>query len=332
LTNSPPYILTPDILQLVSEISELVGRLSVRSEEMLTPQLRRENHIKTIHSSLAIENNTLSLEQVSAVLDGNRVLGLPREILEVQNAFKAYGSIQQWKPSSIQDLLKAHSLMMKDLIEEPGSFRKSGVGVYKNGKVVHIALPATRVPELMDDLFHWLRYSKENPLITSSVVHYELEFIHPFADGNGRMGRLWQTIVLNKWRSLMLYVPIETVIKSRQTEYYQNLEKADRSGSSTCFIHFMLESIFQALNEMPSTDQVSDQVKTLLQYLRKSEMSVSELMEKLHLSHRSHFRKNHIEPAELAGLIEKTQPKSPNSPTQKYRLTVQGLNVLKRYG
>ncbi|MGR9000006.1 MAG: Fic family protein, partial [Gammaproteobacteria bacterium] len=186
----PPYTITSTILNLVSEISELIGRYTVLAEQNLTPRLRRENRIRTIQASLAIENNTLTLEQVTAVIDGKRVLGLPREIQEVRNAFAAYEGMEHWHPASETDLLSAHGLLMSTLIEQPGIYRSGGVGIFRGQQVVHMAPPAERVPYLMADLLAWLKHTEEHPLIASCLFHYELEFIHPFTDGNGRMGRL----------------------------------------------------------------------------------------------------------------------------------------------
>ena len=182
----PPYTLTPAIVSLVAEISEIIGRYTVLAEQNLTPRLRRENRIRTIHASLAIENNTLTLEQVTAVIEGKRVLGHPREIQEVRNAFAAYEAMENWKITSSDDLLTAHGLLMSGLMDRPGAFRSIGVGIFQGKQLVHMAPPAERVPYLIADLLDWLARTQEHPLIVSCVVHYELEFIHPFADGNGR--------------------------------------------------------------------------------------------------------------------------------------------------
>lgn len=201
-------------------------------------------------SSLAIEGNTLSLDQVSAILDEKRVIGPKREIIEVQNAIRAYESLARLDSCSEKDFLKLHGILMKDLLEQSGKYRSGQVGVLKGAKVSHVAPPAKMVPGLMKQLFDWIRTSDHDALIVSSIAHYEIEFIHPFADGNGRIGRLWQSLVLQKKYPIFEIVPIESVIRKNQKEYYEALEKSDRAGDSTRFLAFMMESIYQALSEV----------------------------------------------------------------------------------
>lgn len=196
----PPYTITPAIVNLVAEIGETIGRYTVLAEQNLTPRLRRENRIRTIQASLAIENNTLTLEQVTAVIEGKRVLGHPREIQEVRNAFATYEAMEGWDASVEKDLLAAHELLMRGLVDETGRYRFGGVGIFREEQLVHMAPPADRVPKLMADLLDWLENTNEHPLVASCIFHYEFEFIHPFADGNGRMGRLWQTLILRDWK------------------------------------------------------------------------------------------------------------------------------------
>ena len=197
------------MLRHVAEIAELMGRFDGGSGGGLAPRLRRENRIRSIQASLAIENNTLSVDQVTAILDGKRVLGLPREIQEVRNAYDAYESLEKWQPDSINDLLQAHALLMGKLADDAGRFRSSGVGIYRGERLVHMAPTADRVEHLVSDLFQWLRETDLHPLIAAAVTHYELEFIHPFSDGNGRIGRLWQTLILARWKPSLAYLPIE---------------------------------------------------------------------------------------------------------------------------
>ncbi|UZE32810.1 Fic family protein [Pseudomonas sp. B21-059] len=325
----PPLTLTPTMLVLVAQISEQVGRLSARHEAVLTPQLRRGNRIRTIQASLAIENNTLSLEQVTAVLEGRRVLGLPREIQEVRNAFAAYEAMPGWRPALREHLLEAHALLMHGLIDDAGQFRRAGVGIYREHKLVHMAPPASRVPTLVDDLLSWLSSTDLHPLLASCVFHYEFEFIHPFADGNGRMGRLWQTLILSLWRPVLAWLPVETVIREQQEAYYAALSTADQRSEATPFVEFMLQALHQALLDCGQsdqvTDQVSDQVARLLHVLGGGvALKAGELMQQLQLAHRPTFRNNYLNPALVAGLIEMTHPDSPRSPAQKYRLTAQG--------
>lgn len=197
----PPYTITPAIVRLVAEISEAVGRLSVFSESTIELRLRRLNRIRTIHGSLAIEGNTLSEEQITAILEGRRVIAQPREIREVRNAIDAYDRFGGWRADVENDLLEAHRILMAGLVDGAGAYRHGGVGVMKGAQVIHMAPPSDRVSTLMLNLFEWLRITDQHPLISSSVFHYEFEFIHPFADGNGRMGRLWQTVILSRWKA-----------------------------------------------------------------------------------------------------------------------------------
>jgi Fic family protein len=331
----PPLTLTTRILALIADISEQIGQLSAMDDHRQTPQLRRGNRIRTIQASLAIENNTLSIEQVTAVLAGQRVLGLPREIQEVRNAFTAYESMPQWQSSSRSDLLRAHELLMRGLIDDCGQLRRAGVGIYRGEKLVHMAPPPSRVGHLMDDLLAWLAASDWHPLITGCVFHYEFEFIHPFADGNGRMGRLWQTLILSQWRPVLAYLPVEAVIREQQDDYYAALSAADQLAESTPFVEFMLQALSLALEEAarsePVTDQVTDQVAKLLRALDGTgQLKVSELMTEVGLAHKATFRANYLKPALVADLIEMTNPESPNSPAQRYRLTELGKQIAAR--
>lgn len=319
----PPFSINDTILQLLADISEMTGRVSVLHKESISPRLRRENRIKTIHASLAIEHNSLSLEQVTAVLNGKRILGAPQEIKEVQNAYEAYERMLTFDPLCIEDLLTAHRWMMKDLVKEYGRFRSGGVGVFEGERLVHAAPPANYVPELIADLFAWYRQSTVHTLIKSCIFHYEFEFIHPFSDGNGRMGRMWHTLLLSQWNALFAWLPMEELIKERQQEYYDALAIADQHADCTNFIVLMLQIIYDALQSLAATDQESDQendqVKALLACLGTETLSAVQLMERLGLSHRPTFRKNYLHPALHSGLIEMTIPDKPNSRNQKYR-------------
>lgn len=320
----PPLTVTPRILALVAEISEQVGLLTAYRDGTLTPQLRRGNRIRTIQASLAIENNTLSVEQVTALLDGKRVLGLPREIQEVRNAFATYDAMPGWRAESQDDLLTAHDMLMHGLIDDAGRYRRGGVGIYRGTRLLHMVPPASRVATLVQDLLHWVANNDWHPLITSCVFHYEFEFIHPFTDGNGRMGRLWQTLLLSQWRPVLAYLPVETVIREQQDAYYAALAAADQAAEATPFVEFMLEALLRALIEAEDsgqvTDQVTDQVASLLNVLPAGvALKSSELMHQLGLSHRATFRKSYLYPALAAGLIEMTDPESPRSPKQQYR-------------
>ena len=246
MSYTPPFTITSEILNLVADISQQVGRLDA-SALNASPQLRKQNRIKTLAGTLAIEGNTLTEEQITAVIEGKPVLGSVRELSEVKGAIAAYDALPTWQPSNLDHLLTAHGLMMSEILTNAGRFRDQGVGIQKGKEVHHVAPPAHRVPGLMADLAHWLRGAKDHPLITSSVFHYEFEFIHPFSDGNGRMGRLWQTLILSQWHPLFLSLPLESVIRDHQQQYYQALEDADQQADSTPFIHFMLSVIAQTL-------------------------------------------------------------------------------------
>lgn len=284
---------------------------------------------------MAIENNTLTLEQVTAVIEGRRVLGHPREIQEVRNAFATYEAMEEWDASSEQDLLTAHGVLMRGLIDEPGCYRSGGVGIFRGEQLVHVAPPAGRVSKLMADLLDWLKNTNEHPLVASGVFHYEFEFIHPFADGNGRMGRLWQTLILRNWRPLLAYLPVETVVHARQEEYYRVLAVADQRADATPFIEFMLSALRDAIGEAVAADQVSDQVTdqvaALIRVIGRNELGSNDLMRALGLSHRPTFRNNYLNPALEDQWIERTQPDSPRSPTQRYRLTDKGQHWLLRH-
>ena len=323
----PPFHLTNKIINLISAISEQIGRITVLSHGNLNPHLRKENRIRTIHSSLAIEQNSLSLEQVTAILNGKRILGNPNEIKEVQNAYQAYEMLLNLNPYSIKDLLYAHKMMMNGLISENGKFRQGGVGIFDGDVLIHMAPPANFVPEQIQNLFDWYKQSDMHPLIKSSIFHYEFEFIHPFADGNGRMGRMWHSMLLGKWNELFYWLPIEELIRSRQKEYYDALGKSDKIADSYIFVELMLEIILTTLKEtsvvgsttQPADNNISDPMQQLLQVLGKQELSAIELMKRLGHSNKSTFRKKYLVPALKRGLIEMTIPDKPSSRKQKYR-------------
>jgi len=244
----PPFDITADILTLSQRISRELGQISGSKKENVPVILRRINSIKTIQASLAIEGNTLGIEQISAILEGKRVVGPKRDIEEAKNALEIYGQLTDFNPLLIEDLLRAHAIMMKELISESGCFRSSGVGVFDGSRVVHMAPPAKMVPELTEKLFAFLKSSEDLPwLIKACVFHYELEFIHPFSDGNGRIGRLWQHLLLLKEDPIFEHVPVETLVRENQKEYYDILGQCDREGDSTRFIVFSLEQILVAL-------------------------------------------------------------------------------------
>lgn len=241
-TYKPPYTITPKMVNLVAEITDAITRLELNEKVVATPLLRRKNRIKTLAGTLEIEGNYLGEEKITAILDGKRVLGSVAEVTEVEGAIRAYKELEHYQPTSEADLLRAHKLLMTGILVEPGKYRRKQVAVG-----THIAPPADRVPTLMSELFYWLQTIEEHPLIKSSIFHYEFEFIHPFADGNGRIGRLWQTVILCGWRELFSLVPTESIIRDHQKDYYKALEHSGKAGTCDCFIEFMLQAIFDAV-------------------------------------------------------------------------------------
>jgi Fic family protein len=246
----PPYDITPKILKLISSISEKIGEVNANYLTKQSPQLRKQNRIKTIHSSLRIEGNTLTEEQITALIENKRVIGPEKDVLEVLNAIKVYEKLDSYKFSSDKSFLKAHLELMNGLIESAGKYRKQGVGIVKGTIVEHVAPPFENVPHLMKDLFEYLKDSDELTLIKSCVFHYEMEFIHPFLDGNGRMGRLWQTLILMAEYPVFEFLPFETLISKTQDEYYKSLALSDKSGKSTYFIEYMLGVIEKSLESL----------------------------------------------------------------------------------
>ena len=251
MTNKqPPFEINERIMADVIEIAELVGRVSVTDKISMNPTLRRTNRIQTIYSSLAIEQNTLDIEQVTAFLSGKRVIAPPKDIAEVQNAYEIYDNMDKLNPYSIDDLLKAHSVMERGLLNEAGEFRSRPVGVADSeGNILHFGTLPQYVPKLVQELLEWTEKSEIHLLIKSCVFHYEFELIHPFADGNGRMGRLWHTLLLSKWNPIFAWLPIESIIHDNQSEYYNAINVSNNNGNSTVFIEFMLSVIKQALQE-----------------------------------------------------------------------------------
>ena len=320
----PPYDITEEMLELTSEIMENLGKLSNVNDLEKLPRLRRVNRIKSIQSSLAIENNTLSLEQVTDVIEGKHVLGPQDDILAVKNAFEVYKILPELDPFSLNDLKRAHGIMMKGLIDGAGALRTKSVGVIsETGKVIHVASPHNMVSVLMAQFFDWLRISKTHMLIRSSVFHYEFEFIHPFADGNGRMGRFWQTALLASWKPIFEWIPIESIIKDNQEEYYRAIGLSTAEGKSNRFILFMLSVIKKAIEDIVNDSRshynhISSQVGALLAVIESYPMTALELMEKLGLKSRVSFRKNYLQPALEAGLIGMTEPDKPTSRNQRY--------------
>lgn len=320
---TPPYDITEEMLKLVSNIMEYIGQLSNVNDLKKFPKLRKVNRIKSIHSSLAIEHNSLSIEQVSDIINGKRVLGAPDEIQEVKNAIDAYKLLDNLNPYKIDDLLKAHKAMTNGLIKESGKFRTGEEGVFSGGKCIHVAPPANNISNLMYDLFNWLNMSKIHPLIKSSIFHYEFEFIHPFRDGNGRIGRFWQTAILSQWKPIFAWIPVENIIIDKQDEYYNAILQSTAKGNSNQFIVFMLNAFKKVIKDLISDSNkhinyIDSRVRKLMSIIKEYPMTATELMKLLNLKSRESFRQNYLIPGIEAGLISMTIPEKPTSRNQMY--------------
>lgn len=324
LDSYPPYRITDEMLALVAAIAQKTQQVADTRLLENKPHLRRNNRIQSIHSSLAIEANSLSLDQVHDVIDGRAVLGPPKEIQEVKNAYDAYEQLPTVNPYNIKDLLRLHGIMTQGLILDTGSFRLGEEGVFSNGKCIFMAPPAKLVPELMQNLFDWLGKARDTiqPLVLSSVFHYEFVFIHPFSDGNGRIARLWQTALLMTWDEIFQYLPIENQIHRFQDEYYQAIGDSHIAGESTAFATFMLKMIDQVLSELMATpdSDPNPYVRRLLDVMEYgTAYTAQELLGLLGLKSRLGLRKNYLNPALEQKLIFMTEPDKPTSKRQRYR-------------
>ena len=278
----PPYEINNKILKLITSISEKIGEVNSAHLHKPSPELRKRNRVKTIKASLEIEGNTLTEDQITAIIENKRVIGPKKDILEVINAIKVYDELPNLNPNSIKSFLKAHKMLMKDLIEQSGKLRTKSVGIFKGDEIAHLAPPAENLDYLMKELFSYLKKSDDPILIKSCVVHYEIEFIHPFMDRNGRMGRLWQTLVLMKSYPVFEYLPFETIIKNRQQQYYDVLEECDKAGKSTKFIEFILnainESLFELLNLQNRLLTAEDRVDYFISIYREESFTRKDYM------------------------------------------------------
>lgn len=278
----PPYEITSSILKLITSISEKIGEVNANLLNRPSPKLRKQNRIKTIHSSLKIEGNTLTEEQITALLENKRVIGPKKDVLEVLNAIKIYENLENFNPSNEKSFLEAHQKLMEGLIENSGKYRTQSVGIVKGSKVEHLAPPFENVPYLMKDLFEYLKKSDEIELIKSCVFHYEMEFIHPFLDGNGRMGRLWQTLILMEKYPIFEFLPFETLISNDQEKYYKALAESDKSGKSTKFIEYMLNVIDISISQLLDFNNRTLNEKDRLEYyisLNKTEFTRKDYMD-----------------------------------------------------
>lgn len=322
----PPFTITNDILAYVSSVSEKIGRIAALSNLETKPHLRKVNRMKSIHSSLKIEANSLALGQVRDVINGKTVLGEKKEIQEVKNAYAAYERLSEIDPYSLQHLKRFHGIMTKYLVEDSGKFRSGEEGVSDGGRCIFMAPPARFVPQLMEELFNWMKMVQKevHPLILSSVFHYEFVFIHPFSDGNGRMARLWHTAILSQWKPIFEYVPTESQIEKFQEEYYAAITRCHAAGESTIFIEFMLSQIDKILDEISvqfrgENKYLPEAVQRLLNVMEYDVPYTSrDLMDQLALTSREGFRRNYLHPAVELNLIRMTIPDKPNSKNQRY--------------
>ena len=323
----PPYTITNTMLEYVSSIMEKIGKLDNYTNFEKMPNLRRNNRIKSIHSSLAIEANSLSLDQVKAVISGKSVIGPEKEIQEVLNAYKAYEIINDLNPYSIKDLKRVHKVLTDKTIELSGTFRTGNEGVFDGaGNCIHVCPPPEQLDYLMKQLFDWMKKNKDeiHPLILSSIFHYEFVFIHPFCDGNGRTARLWQNVLLTNWKSFFEYLPIESQIKKYQEEYYTAISNCHKSVNSNEFIEFMLKMIDKVLKELleTSTIQLTEKSVNINKLLNVMEygvpMTANEIMEKLEIKSKETLRSTYLDPAIEKGVVELTIPDKPTSKNQMY--------------
>ena len=342
MANKPPYTITEKAADYLAKIVETVTRLEYGTEFKRDIRLHRENRIKTIHSSLAIEGNALTLDEVTAVIEGKRIAGKQTEIKEVKNAYEAYDKIMTFDPYSVGDFLKAHKLMTEGLLEESGRFRSEDVGVFDGDVAVHIGARPQFVPDLIDDLFVWAKESELHPVLKSAIMHYEIEIIHPFADGNGRMGRLWQTLLLAKWNKVFAWIPMELILYRNRPIYYRAIEDARSANDSGAFIEFTLSAVLNSIidqeqhqvehqdrHEEKHPVELTVTQRNVLNALEDGTLSRKEIFEKIGISGDTRAFKRHIGPLLSRGFIKMTVPDKPNSKLQKYRLTDSGRAAIR---
>ena len=323
----PPFAITNKMLDYVSNIMEKIGKLDNYTNFNKMPVLRKNNRIKSIHSSLAIEANSLSLGQVKDVIAGRTVIGPQKEIQEVKNAYNAYEMINSVDAYSIKDLKKVHEVITYLTVDESGEFRKGNEGVFdEKGNCIHVCPLPEQVPGLMKQLFYWMKKNKEeiHPLILSSIFHYEFVFIHPFSDGNGRTARLWQNIMLSKWKKIFEYLPIESQIHKFQDDYYKSINNCNHNGESTEFVEFMLRTIDEVLDEAIRTSSVpitetGININKLLNVMEYNvPVTANEIMDKLGIKSKETLRSTYLDPAIKEGVIALTIPDKPTSKNQMY--------------
>jgi Fic family protein len=342
MANKPPYTITEKAADYLAKIVETVTRLEFGTGFKRDIKLHRENRVRTIYSSLAIEGNSLSLGEVTAVIEGKVVAGKQAEIKEVKNAYETYDEIMTFDPYKIEDFLKAHKLMTQGLVKESGKFRSGDVGVFDGDVAVHIGARPQFVPQLMDDLFSWAKASELHPVLKSAILHYEIETIHPFADGNGRMGRLWHTLLLVKWNEIFAWIPMESVLYQNRPQYYQAIQDARKADDSGVFIEFTLSALYDIIklqekhqdkHQVEHQDEhqveLADTQLVILKSLEGKALSRKEIFSIMDMSGDSRAYKRHIEPLLAESFIEMTVPGKPNSRMQRYRLTLKGEAAIK---
>ena len=332
MSNKPPYTITEKAADYLAKIVEIVTRLEYGTGFKRDIRLHRKNRMRTIHSSLAIEGNSLTLGEVTAVIEGKVVAGKQTEIKEVKNAYEAYDKIMTFDPYDVKDFLKAHKLMTQGLVEEAGKFRSGDVGVFDGDVAVHIGARPQFVPDLIKDLLDWGRKSDLHPVLKSAILHYEIETIHPFADGNGRMGRLWQTLLLAKWNEIFAWIPMESVMNQNRPEYYDALYYGQHSGDSSRFMEFTLSALLEVLQktnaDLLAAEQVTEQddaqvteqvdrAEKIIEFCAEPK-SREEIQLFVGIAHREHFRAKILKPLLDSGKLKMTIPDKPNSRNQKY--------------
>ncbi len=328
MRNKPPYTITEKAADYLAKIVETVTKLEYGTGFKKDVRLHKLNRAQSIYSSLAIEGNSLSLKEVKVVIEGKLVAGKQTEIKEVKNAYQAYDKIMTLDPYYVKDFLKAHSFLTQGLVSETGRFRSGDVGVFDGDKAIHVGARPQFVPKLIEDLFLWAKKSELHPVLKSVIVHYEIEIIHPFADGNGRMGRLWQTLILTKWNRVFAWIPMENLMHEKRSDYYLAISNASDVNDSSYFIEFTLSAVLDALvaqlkhqdkHQVKHQDKLSDIQEKIFKLLDREALSRKEVFAGLGLSSDSRAFKRHMQPLLDANLIEMTLPDKPNSKLQKYR-------------
>lgn len=338
MSSKPPYRITEKAADCLAKIVETVTRLECGTGFKSNIRLHRENRVKTIHSSLAIEGNALTLGEVAAVIEGKRVAGKQTEIKEVKNAYEAYDKIMTFDPYSVGDFLKAHKLMTGGLLEESGKFRSGDVGVFDGDVAVHIGARPQFIFGLVKDLFAWAKGSDLHPVLKSAVIHYEIETIHPFADGNGRMGRLWQTLLLAKWNTIFEWIPMESVLYQNRPQYYRAIEDARSANDSGVFIEFTLSAVLNSIidqerhqveHEEKHQVELTGTQRSILEALEAGTLSRREIFDTIGMNGDTRASRRHIGPLLAEGFIKMTVPDRPSSKLQRYRLTDKGKSAIR---